>query len=86
MNIIKRWLLTRLDFKYGKTDSSKSEFETTDLSSRQYEFDKTYGVMKDRNDLMKSLLTDTFGNHMWVKKVYQSCFLLSDTISQENIC
>jgi hypothetical protein len=60
--LFKKRLFIRLDMKYSKSDTNKT-FNITDFNCKPIDFDKTYGIMKDSYDLMKSLLKDTFGYH-----------------------
>jgi hypothetical protein len=53
--------------KYCKTDNN-TKFKITYLKWMLFEFDNTDGGMKDIYDLMKSLLTNTFGYHGRLKR------------------
>jgi hypothetical protein len=61
--IFKKGFLKRIDIKYCKSDDTNTSFKITYLNCRVLDFNKTYGVMKDSCDLMKSLLQDSFGYH-----------------------
>jgi hypothetical protein len=52
---------------YCKTDDDTT-FNYTDLNCKPLDFNKTYGIMKDSFDLMKSLIKDTLGYHGMLKR------------------
>jgi hypothetical protein len=50
----------RLPTIYCKIDD-KSAFKIIDLNCKEFAFDKSRGTMKDNGDLIRSILTGSFG-------------------------
>jgi hypothetical protein len=57
--------------KYCKTDDNKT-FNIIDLNCRPLDFSKTYGIMKDSYEFIKSSLKGTFGYYDWLKRFIEA--------------